>query len=136
MNKIDLKRRWVTLAAPLAVVVVLYIFSDFTLRSVAERPGLLKPQQLASLAVLLWSIFAWIDITAGQKISPLLAVVPLSWLVHALAFYLMIVAREFVHFPFPISFTAWSGFVRLHAVLLAAGLITIEWLEYKGIILE
>ena len=62
------------------------------------------------------------------------AIPPVTWLLHVLAFYSVLFARDFLGFLVSIDFTFWSVLIRLQAAFLIFGVMAM--LAYEKLLFK
>lgn len=89
--------------------------------------------QAVTLFVAIAGIGFWIQWARQHRDKWLYAVPPLTWLLHVAIFYSAVFGRDLGVLPFAPIFTEWSVILRLHSVILVAGIGIVLYLERLAI---
>jgi hypothetical protein len=77
--------------------------------------------QAASLLLAVISLITWSAWALENRRQWPYAIPPITWVLHALIFYLGVFARDYLGWLPGVDFKAWSAVLRLHAMFLVLG---------------
>lgn len=89
--------------------------------------------QAATLFFAIAGIGFWILWARQHRDKWLYAVPPLTWLLHVAVFYAAVFSRDLGVLTIAPIFTEWSTILRLHSVILVAGIGIVLYLERLAI---